>query len=422
MAKQNLEISKPITLPCGLTLPNRLAKAAMAEGWAGRDRLPHADLIETYRLWAEGDWGLLMTGNVQVDATYLGTPEDVSINERVSRNAHIEAWSQWAAAAKGARGTPAIVQINHPGRQSTIGAGTKGLFGKSIAPSAIGVQLGTGFVAKAAGALVFGTPREMTDFEIDDVVRRFATTAKVAEDAGFAGVEIHAAHGYLLSSFLSARSNQRSDDYGGSPRKRAKIVVDVIRAIRAVVSPKFCVGIKINSVDHQSAGELKDCLEQLTEITNVGVDFLEISGGNYEDPTMMESVASEAGVKVSASTAAREAFFLDFANSIRKTFPKLHLMVTGGFRSRLGLEYAVKSGACDLVGVGRPSVVEPRLPRTIIFNPDVSDEDARLPTKSFSQATLSRWLGIKGLGGGTETIGYVAAIHKMQQAAAAASV
>ncbi len=156
----------------------------------------------------------------------------------------------------------------------------------------------------------------------------------------------------------------------------------------------------------------------------------------------MESVASEAGVKVSASTAAREAFFLDFANSIRKTFPKLHLMVTGGFRSRLGLEYAVKSGACDLVGVGRPSVVEPRLPRTIIFNPDVSDEDARLPTKSFSQATLSRWLGIKGLGGGTETvrncddtakyyadtnffktqIGYVAAIHKMQQAAAAASV
>ncbi|OAQ99652.1 hypothetical protein LLEC1_04836, partial [Akanthomyces lecanii] len=275
---------------------------------------------------------------------------------------------------------------------------------------------------RAAGALVFGTPRAMTDFEIEDVVRRFATTARVAEDAGFAGVEIHAAHGYLLSSFLSAKSNRRGDDYGGTPRKRAKIVVDVIRAIRAAVSPTFCVGIKINSVDHQSAGELKDCLEQLTEITNVGVDFLEISGGNYEDPKMMESVASEAGVKVSASTAAREAFFLDFANSIRKTFPKLHLMVTGGFRSRLGLEYAVKSGACDLVGIGRPSVVEPRLPRTIIFNRDVSDEDARLPTKSFSQATLSRWLGVKALGGGTETLGYVAAIHKMQQAAAAASV
>lgn len=133
----------------------------------------------------------------------------------------------------------------------------------------------------------------------------------------------------------------------------------------------------------------------------------------------MVSVASEAGVKVSASTAAREAFFLDFASSIRETFPKLHLMVTGGFRSRLGLEYAVKSGACDLVGVGRPAVVEPRLPRSIVFNPDVSDEDARLPTKSFSQAALSRWLGIKGLGGGTETIGYVAAIHKMQRAAAA---
>jgi hypothetical protein len=119
---------------------------------------------------------------------------------------------------------------------------------------------------------------------------------------------------------------------------------------------------------------------------------------------MMSSVVSEVGVKVSASTASREAFFLDFAHAIRETFPELFLMVTGGFRSRLGLEHAVKSGACDLVGIGRPSVVEPRLPRIIIFNPDIRDEDARLPTKSFSQATLSRWLGIKGLGGGTETV------------------
>ncbi len=285
MSKQNLKIAEPITLPCGLTLPNRLAKAAMAEGWASGNRLPHADLIETYGLWAEGDWGLLITGNVQVDSTYLGTPEDVSFNERLSRNAHIEAWGRWAAASS-ARGTPTIVQINHPGRQSTIGAGSKGLLGKSIAPSPIGVKLGTGYVAWAASALVFGTPREMTDFEIDDVVRRFAITAQIAEQAGFAGVEIHAAHGYLLSSFLSAKSNERTDDYGGTPKKRAKIVVDTIKAIRALVSPKFCVGIKINSVDHQSAGELSDCLEQLTEITNAGVDFLEISGGNYENPTV----------------------------------------------------------------------------------------------------------------------------------------
>ncbi|OAA60077.1 Aldolase-type TIM barrel [Cordyceps fumosorosea ARSEF 2679] len=421
MAKETLQISNPVTLPCGLTLPNRLVKAALAEGWASRDRRPHEDLIDTYRLWAEGDWGLLITGNVQVDSTYLGTPEDVSLNERLSRAAHVESWGRWAAAAS-ERGTPALVQINHPGRQSTIGAGTKGLFGKSIAPSAVGVRLGSGCVASAASALVFGTPRAMTDLEIDDVVRRFATAAKISEEAGFAGVEIHAAHGYLLSQFLSAKSNRREDGYGGSPKNRARIVVEVIRAVRAAVSPKFCVGIKINSVDHQSPGELKDCLEQLTEITNAGVDFLEISGGNYENPLMMASVVSEAGVKVSASTATREAFFLDFASAIRKTFPGLLLMVTGGFRSRLGLEYAVKSGACDLTGIGRPSVLEPRLPRSIIFNADVSDEDARLPTKSFSQATLSRWLGIKGLGGGTETLGYLGEIHRMQKVAAAYAV
>lgn len=421
MAKQNLEISTPLTLPCGLTLPNRLVKAALAEGWAGRDMLPHADLVDTYRLWAEGDWGLLLTGNVQVDAAYQGTREDVTINERLSRRHHVEAWARWADAAR-ERGTPALVQINHPGRQSTIGAGTRGICAKSIAPSAVGVNLGPGLVAQAASALVFGTPRAMTDFEIDDVVRRFATAASVAEDAGFAGVEIHAAHGYLLSQFLSARSNQRTDEYGGTPQKRARIVVEVIRAIRAAVAPTFCVGIKINSVDHQSAGELADCLAQLTEITNAGIDFLEISGGTYEDPKMMVSVAHDTTIKVSASTAAREAFFLDFASAIRQTFPKLFLMVTGGFRSRLGLEHAVKSGACDLVGIGRPSVVEPRLPRSIVFNAEISDEDAKLPTKRFEQAALSRWFGMKGLGGGTETLGYVGEIHRMQKNATAYAV
>lgn len=424
MGKQNLEIAKPITLPCGLTLPNRLVKAAMAEGWSGRDKLASRGLMETYRLWANGGWGMIMTGNVQVDATYLGTMDDVTINERLTRKKHIESFGEWAKITS-EYGTPGIVQLSHPGRQSTIGAGTKGFFGKSIGPSAIPVNLGPGLIAQASSAFVFGTPREMSDLEIEDVVRRFATAAKIMEEAGFAGVEIHAAHGYLLSSFLSARHNKRTDEYGGSAKARAKIVVDVLKAVRAAVSPKFCVGVKVNSVDHQSPGELQDCLEQLSEITKTGIDFLEISGGSYEDPTvrlifffpfcslglpltnsskMMESTTAEETTKVSASTAARESFFIDFAKAIRKTFPKLHLLVTGGFRTRLGLEYAVKSGGCDLVGMARASVMQPALPKIIIFDEAVSDEDARVRTKSFTQPTLGRYLGVKGISGGTETV------------------
>lgn len=120
--------------------------------------------------------------------------------------------------------------------------------------------------------------------------------------------------------------------------------------------------------------------------------------------------------KVSASTAARESFFLDFAKAIRSNFPNVLLMVTGGFRTRLGLEYAVKSGACDFVGIGRPAVIEPALPNTIVFNKKVSDEDARLPTKSFRKASLARTLGIKGLGGGTETVSrksFIMPIHPL---------
>ncbi|OAA54388.1 Aldolase-type TIM barrel [Cordyceps fumosorosea ARSEF 2679] len=398
-----LEIAKPITLKCGLTLPNRLVKAAMAEGWADKDRQPHADLVETYGLWAEGGWGMILTGNIHIDATYLCTPDDCAVNDALTAAQHVSSWSQWAKVASRA-GTPTILQINHPGRQSTLGSGSRAYLAKTVAPSVVPVNLGSGLVAKASSAIVFGQPRALTEPEIRDIVARFAAAARMAHQAGFAGVQIHVAHGYLLAQFLSSKTNKRTDSYGGSLKKRAKIVVDVINAVRAEVPSGFCVGLKINSVDHQSFGELGDCLEQLQDIVDAGVDFLEISGGNYEDPQNMVSTTAATQGKVSPSTAAREAFFLEFAKAVRKAFPDTHLMVTGGFRSRLGLDHAVKSGACDMVGVGRPSVIDPKLPHTVVFNPRIADEDARLATKNFSRSWLAWLLGVKGIAGGTETV------------------
>lgn len=285
--KMDIKLAKPITLPSGLTLPNRLLNAAMTEQMAGpsTNYLPSEAMNRSYAAWAEGGWGMVATGNVEVDSRYLGGPNDTAMIDDEAQM--LEAWTKWAKAGKGPDGsTPFVMQVNHPGRQSPVGAGTKGFFEKNLAPSAIPMRLGDGFIAKLTSALVFGTPRAMTAAECEDVVSRFARTARVAAKAGFDGIEIHAAHGYLLAQFLSARSNTRTDAYGGTPVKRAKIVVDIIKAVRDATPAGFTVGIKLNSVDHQTEAAMSDCIEQLQVITGAGVDFLEVSGGTYEDPTV----------------------------------------------------------------------------------------------------------------------------------------
>lgn len=282
------DIAKPLTLPCGLTLRNRLVKAALAECWSDRDHLPSHDLIDAYRTWADGGWGTVLTGHVIVDVRYLSTPGDNAVDSSISRDRTLKCWTEWAEATS-KNGTAAIMQLNHPGRQGMSWCGKQGLFSKSIAPSAVPMDMGSDLVSVLLRAMIFGTPREMTTHEIQDVISRFANAAKLASEAGFAGVEIHAAHGYLLSQFLSSKINQRTDEYGGTAKQRARLVVEVIHAIRKVVPSGFCVGIKLNSADHQSKGELDECLEQLELITQAGVDFVEVSGGTYEKPTVRRS-------------------------------------------------------------------------------------------------------------------------------------
>lgn len=233
----------------------------------------------------------MLTGNVQIDQRYFGAPHDLMIDPQLPEEKVLAAYKELAVSCNG-NGTPTIVQLNHPGRQSPLGAGKRGYFEKSIAPSAVPMDLGASAMQRFLSSLVFGTPREMTQQDIDDVVARFVYSAKIAEKAGFVGVQIHAAHGYLLAQFLSAKTNLRTDKYGGSSANRAKIVVDIIKAIRAAVQPSFCVALKLNSVDHQAgldpaaSTELKDVLEQAKLICDTGVDFLEISGGSYENPVV----------------------------------------------------------------------------------------------------------------------------------------
>ena len=231
-----------------------------------------------------------MAGNVQIDHTFLGSMRDTAIDPSLEEET-LRTWKSWAEACN-VGDTPVIMQINHPGRQSPLGAGKKGVFTKAMAPSAVPLKFGNGYIARFSSALLFGTPLEMTVSDIQRIVKQFVHAASMASKTGFAGVQIHAAHGYLLTQFLSEDTNTRTDEYGGSPENRARIIVDIIKGIREVVPSSFCVSIKFNSVDHQSERKLQECIEQLKLIADSGIDLLEISGGSYEDPTVTMNLGS----------------------------------------------------------------------------------------------------------------------------------
>ncbi|KAJ0385506.1 hypothetical protein COL922a_006257 [Colletotrichum nupharicola] len=403
-------LEKPLTLACGLTISNRLVKAAMAEGLGRKDtrNLPAGrECLDVYGEWANGGWGLVITGNVQIDPAHLGGPNDFAIDSTLPSHTTLAAYTAWAHASS-RNNTKAIVQLCHPGRQIAFHKR------RAIAPSAVPMNLGDSFGPNLLNKLVFGTPREMTAEEIRDVINRFAGAARIVADAGFAGVELHGAHGYLLTQFLSPVTNLRTDEYGGSAAARTKIVVDIIQAIRQVVPATFCVGLKINSVDVGSKGALAECIDQLRLITETGgLDFLEVSGGSFENPTFSTGVGDAANTGAKASTLAREAFFLDFSTAIRKALSTVPLLLTGGFRSRKGIEAALKGGYCDLVGLARPSVLDPLLPRRVLLNRVVPDDEAMIIATRVPEGNMAKKLGVKLLGVGAERDWYIGRMHRI---------
>ena len=301
---------------------------------------PNSKLINLYRYWGETRAGLLLTGNVMVDKRYLEAPGNVAIEDERD----LAILKEWAKQCQ-SNGSAAVVQISHPGRQCPISVSKSPLSPSANPP------------VKAALPL-FRPSRELTLIEISEIIARFARTASIVQKAGFAGVQVHGAHGYLISQFLSPLTNRRSDEYGGTPEKRRRFLSDVIKAVRAAVGPKFIIGVKINSADFQKGGFTNDeAFDVVRMLADLGVDFIEISGGNYENPKLLSSVKE--------STKQREAFFMSFVEEFRKVASSIKgmppLMLTGGFRSAEGLDYALTSGLVDIVGLARPFATEPEL-------------------------------------------------------------
>jgi 2,4-dienoyl-CoA reductase-like NADH-dependent reductase (Old Yellow Enzyme family) len=364
------DLERDLVLPCGAVITNRIAKSAMTEGLA--DKLDRATVRHQrlYRRWSEGGAGLLVTGNVMIDRRYLERPGNVVLEDREG----FEQLRAWARAGT-VGGNHLWMQINHPGRQATRMSALQ-----PLAPSPVQLDI----------LGLFGKPRAMQEADIEDVIRRFAFTAKCARETGFTGVQIHAAHGYLLSQFLSPSINRREDAWGGPLENRARLLLAVVAAVREAVGRDFPVAVKLNSADFQKGGfTLEECTQVASWLGDAGLDLLEISGGTYEQLALLGHHGEESSYEPPKreSTRRREAYFLDYATAIREA-ATLPLMVTGGFRSRALMEQAIARNELDMIGIARPMCVDVDLPQRLLD----ADIDAA-PSYEENLPLKGRWFG-----------------------------
>ena len=362
------KIASSFTLPNGSILKNRIAKSAMSENIGTLRNAPTATLIHAYKVWTKGNPGLLITGNVMVDSKALGEPRNVVVEDYT----HFELLKKWAKTVEGT-GVHLWPQLNHPGRQA-FGSINK----KVVAPSAIPLKMG-------GASKMFKLATPLTEEEIWDIIKRFGTAARIMKEAGFTGCQIHGAHGYLVSQFLSPISNTREDQWGGPLENRARFVLEVYREIRKQVGADYPVGIKINSADFQRGGfSEEESMEVVQILSREGIDLIEISGGTYEKPAMVKGNRKQ-------STVEREAYFLDYIEKARKITDK-PLLLTGGFRSVKVMEEALVEGKLDIIGLGRPFCLYPNLAQDIF---DQKQERFEAPVPSIGIDFLDKMGGVE---------------------------
>jgi 2,4-dienoyl-CoA reductase-like NADH-dependent reductase (Old Yellow Enzyme family) len=365
-------LAQPLSLACGSTLPNRIAKSAMTEGLSDRRLFANERHNRLYRAWSEGGAGLLITGNVMIDNRVMERPGNVAIDPVDRFRPGYEGFERLKAYAQAGTvaGNQLWMQISHAGRQSP-----KYVAKQPLAPSAVQLDmLGN-----------YNKPRALREEEILDFIQRFANVARVAREAGFTGVQIHSAHGYLLSSFLSPVTNQRSDAWGGSLENRSRFLMETLRATRKAVGRDFAMAIKLNSDDFRRGGfTFEECLQLIEMLNGETLDLIEISGGTYEQPKLLGADGrSESAVPLKQSTAKREAYFLEYAKAIRAV-AKMPILMPGGFRSRQGMEDALASGDIDVIGLARPLCTEPDLPKRMLAG--VTDEAPAYERKHTTQS------------------------------------
>ena len=349
-------LDQPLTLPCGAVVPNRMCKAAMTEGLAHSDGTASEELERLYGIWSDGGSGILLSGNIQVDGDHLERPGNVIVDSKLSDEAF--AALQRMAAAGTRNGNHLWAQISHAGRQTQ-----KIVNPSPKAPSAVRLRLPQS---------QFGEPVVLTAEEIESVIERFVSCAVTCKEAGFTGVQFHSAHGYLLSQFLSPLTNQREDEWGGLLENRARALIDIVIKARGALGTDFPISVKLNSADFQKGGfDFDDSLTVAKWLADAGVDLLEISGGTYEQPRLLnlDGVEPIEEQSLARSTLAREAYFVDFAKAIREEV-SIPIMVTGGLRRREVMNHVLETGGADMIGLGRPLCVNADGPNRLLNGED----------------------------------------------------
>lgn len=341
------QLTAPLTLPCGLTLPNRIGRAAMTESLADRRNAPGPRHERLYRTTAAGGAGLVLTGNAMVDRAHLERARNVVVDAATDA----EALRRWALSA---RATPTLVQLAHPGRQVT----------RYVQPRPVAPSPGP---ALAIAGRLYAAPRGLTVAEIDEVRRRFVDAAVRVVDAGFPGVELHAAHGYLLSGFLDPQTNLRADDYGGDLHGRARLLLEIVGDLRTVL-PGAALAVKVDARD----GAERELAHLGRLLQDAGIDLIEVSGGTYERPVM--TGFDEDGRDLASE---HESPFWNAAAELSAAVT-VPVMLTGGFRTRAEVDRALAAGVCDIVGVGRPLAVRPSLAGRFVRG-EIGDLDRPAP-------------------------------------------
>ncbi|MGL4523793.1 MAG: NADH:flavin oxidoreductase/NADH oxidase family protein [Bacilli bacterium] len=343
MEKENDVLFSSFELPNGAVLQNRIFKSAMSEAQGDKEANPKPVLSSLYEVWGQTGIGVSVTGNVMVDRNALGEPGNVVLDE----DSDLELFSKWAKKGKRNK-TQLWMQLNHPGKQMP-----KILGKECVGPSAVPI---TGGMSK-----FFHTPRALEVEEIEKLIEKFTLSAMLAQQTGFDGIQIHAAHGYLVSQFLSPIHNVRNDEWGGSLRNRSRFLLEVYRSIRQATGAAFSIGVKLNSSDFQKGGfSTEDSLMVMKWLAEEGVDLIEISGGTYSSPAMQ-------GAYMKESTQQREAYFLNFAKKAVQTL-QTPIVVTGGWRNAEGMRDALETDNIAMVGIARPFVQNPKLVESLRRN------------------------------------------------------
>lgn len=344
--------------------------------------IPSENLINVYKRWGEGELGTILTGNTMIELDQLEAAGNPIVPRRAPFSGErFEAFKRQAAAAK-AHGCLCVAQMSHPGRQTP----------ENLQPnpvSASDVQLEGDVMG-----MKFAKPHPASPEEIERIIEGFAHSAEYLYKAGYDGIELHGAHGYLLAQFLAESTNKRTDKYGGPLENRARLIFEIAQAIQKRVPKDFILGIKINSVEFQKGGfDTSECAELCKQLEANKFDFVELSGGTYENLAFSHK---------RESTKKREAFFLDFAETIVPALTKTKTFITGGFKTVGAMVNALHT--VDGVGLARPVCQEPRLCSDILAGKVKGAIKQRLDENNFGITNVAAGSQIRMIGKDQEPI------------------